>query len=464
MLNEFSYQLNEVIRMENSVSIPTVEIDTEAVLIHDLRVEDERTYEIVKRTSPLEAASTVIAMIRVGAEGLGAMGDFQQLDFVREQVSGLLAKTEHAIDRLADQLVAKADDKFDPAKPGSYSQQIGAEVDRARREVMDALAKATTQIREDEGRLRKDLEGALSPQAPESAARLALDAFAKMIDGVQRDFDPGNKDGHLGRLVQELDGYSASGGPFEIRLKDELRVFKGQLTEELRTLRDLVVREQALRTSKPSILGDEFEAAVEAALSAIARHTDGDWIEDVTKEVGEVTDARAGDFNYHLAEGHVVAVEARNRSGVVTLGGRTGVVEGLKRTKDNRKADFAIYCVASDESLPDQVGYMQRYGDDRIVCCFGTQGEILALAIKFARLCLVQRSAACSGVDEEQLRTVLGEIQRKVATLATVKRWCTNISESADKIRAHVGSVAAEASELTERALAELSAGKDVEQ
>jgi hypothetical protein len=450
--------------MGNSSVNQAIEIDGDAVLIHDLRVDDERAAEIVKRTNPLEAADTVVAMIRVGAEGLGAMGDFQHLDFVREQVSGLLAKTEHSIDRLADRLIEKADEKFDPAQPGSYSQQMGVEIDRARREVVDAVAKATTEIREDEGRLKKDLEGALSPQAPESATRLALDAFAKIIDGVQRDFDPGNKDGHLGRLVQELDGYSASGGPFEARLKDELRAFKGELTEELRTLRDLVVREQAVRTSKPSVLGDEFEAAVESALSAIARHTDGDWVENVTKAVGEATDARAGDFNYHLAEGYLLAIEARNRSGVVTLGGKTGMVEGLKRTKENRKADFAIYCVASDESLPEQVGYLQRYGDDRIVCCFGTHGEILGLAVKFARLCLMQRAAARDGVDHEQIRTVVEEVQRKVATLGTVKRWCTNISESADKIRAHVGSVAAEVSELAERALIELTAGNEGDQ
>jgi hypothetical protein len=446
--------------MEGSVASTAVEIVGESLLIHDLRVDDERATDLVRRTSPLEAVDTVVAMIRVGAEGLGAMGDFQHLDFVREQVSGLLAKTEHAIDRLADRLIAKADDKFDPARPGSYSQQMGAEVDRARREVMDAVDKAATQIRDDEGRLRKDLESTLSPHAPESATRLALDAIGGVIDGVQRDFDPANKDGHLGRLVNELDEDAASGGPFEARLKDELRIVKGELTEELRALRDLVVREQAVRMSKPSVIGDDFEAAVESGLSAVARHTDGDWVENVTKEIGEATDARAGDFNYHLAEGHLIAIEARNRSGTVTLGGRTGVVEGLKRTRDNRKADFAIYCVASDQSLPDQVGYLQRYSDDRIVCCFGSQGEILALAIKFARLCLMQRTSVSDGVDQEQIRSVVEEIQRKVATLGTVKRWCTNISESADKIRSHVGSVATEVSELAERALAELAAGQ----
>jgi hypothetical protein len=436
---------------------PEVLIEGETLLIRELAVEDERAISVVRRANPLDTARTVAIMVRVGAQGIEAMGDFQHLDFVREQVTGLLAKTEHAIDRLAERLVAQADDKFDPGKPGSYSHQIEEEVDRARREVIESVSKATNQIREDEERVRRDLESTLSPQAPHSATRVALDAISNVVENVQRDFDPANKDGHLGRLIQELDGYSGSGGPFEARLKDELHAMKGDLTEELRALRDLVVREQTIHQAKPSALGDDFEAAVESALGKVARHVDGDWVEDVTTTIGEATNARAGDFNYHLDEGGLVAIEARNRNGLITLGGRTGVLEGLKRTKENRKADLAIYCVAGEDSLPEQVGYLQRYGDDRIVCCFGEHGEILSLAVKFARLCLLQRAAAHDGVDRVVLKMAIEEIQRKIATLATVKRWCTNISESADKIRAHVSSVTADVAETTERALVQLA-------
>lgn len=62
------------------------------------------------------------------------------------------------------------------------------------------------------------------------------------------------------------------------------------------------------------------------------------------------------------------------------------------------------------------------------------------------------------GIDTEALRVAIKEIQRKVETLGTVERWCSNITESADKIRAQVASVMTEVSEIAERALASLVA------
>jgi hypothetical protein len=241
-----------------------------------------------------------------------------------------------------------------------------------------------------------------------------------------------------------------------MRLKAELKVARDEITEELRALRDLVVREQTVRVTKPAALGDDFEAAVEAALSQVARHGDGDWVENVSRAVGEATNAKAGDFDYHLDAGGVIAIEARNRQGTIGLGGKSGVLEELKKTKANRRADFAIYCVANEDALPDQVGYLQRY-DDRIVCCFGSHGEILALAVKFARLCMLYQRSLSDGADAEAARSAIEEIQRKVATLSTVKRWCSNITESADKIRAHVGTITIEVAELAERALVALA-------
>lgn len=84
-----------------------------------------------------------------------------------------------------------------------------------------------------------------------------------------------------------------------------------------------------LRVAKPRVIGDDFESAVEATLSELARHNDGDWIENVSRTVGEATNAKSGDFDYHLGEGPVIAIEARNRGAAVTLGGKTGVLEEL---------------------------------------------------------------------------------------------------------------------------------------
>jgi hypothetical protein len=68
---------------------------------------------------------------------------------------------------------------------------------------------------------------------------------------------------------------------------------------------------------------------------------------------------------------------------------------------------------------------------------------------------------ARDGAAAEAVQSAIEEMHRKVATLSTVKRWCSNITESADKIRAHVGSVTIEVAEIAERALAALSSESD---
>jgi hypothetical protein len=436
--------------------LPTIEITDDALVVRELIVEDERAVSLVRRAGGEMAVPTVVSMIRVGAEGLEAMSDVHHLDFVREQVNGLLVKTERVVDQLAERITRQADAKFDPTHPGSYSQQIAQEVDGARLEIAQAVREAVAQIKLDEDRLKKDLDGSLNPSVNGSTTQIAIQAMQSLLERVESGFDPTNKNGHAARLLGELDRYSGSGGPFEARLKAELKVARDEIGQELRALRDLVVREQTVRVTKPAVLGDDFEAAVDAALAQVARHGDGDWVENVSRAVGEATNAKAGDFDYHLGAGGLIAIEARNRQGTISLGGKAGVLEELKKTKANRRADFAIYCVAREESLPDQVGYLQRY-DDRIVCCFGSHGEILALAVKFARLCMLYQRNVSDGADAEAARSAIEEIQRKVATLSTVKRWCSNITESAEKIRAHVGTVTIEVAELAERALAALS-------
>ena len=440
----------------SAVANTRVEICGSVLLVSDLEVDDERAVSLARRAGPSGAVVALLSMIRVGAEGLEAMNDMNHIDFVREQINGLMNKTERAVELLGDRLVQQADAKFDPALPGSYSHQVAEAVNRARTEITNALRDSVTQIKDDEARLKKDLDGALNPSVSGSATQLAVEAIQSLLGKVEKDFDPANKNGHAAHLIAELDQYSASGGPFEARLKAELKVSRLEIVEELRALRDLVVREQTVLATKPASIGGEFEAAVEMALSQVARHGDGDWVQNVSREVGEATNAKSGDFDYHLGVGGTIAIEARNRQGRIGLGGSSGVLEELKRARANRKADFAIYCVASEDALPEQVGYMHRY-DDRIVCCFGSHGEILGLAVKFARLCLLYERKTSEGVDAEVLRSAIEEIQRKVATLRTVKRWCSNITESADKIRAQVGTVAIEVAEIVERALAALS-------
>ena len=131
-----------------TVHTPQVEVLPDCLLVTDLAITDERAIALVRRAGDEVAAAVLLNMISVGATGLEAMSDAQHLDFVREQVSGLMIKTERAVDRLGECLIRQADEKFDPAQSGSYSHQIASEVNRARVELTHVL---TASGRTDQG-------------------------------------------------------------------------------------------------------------------------------------------------------------------------------------------------------------------------------------------------------------------------------------------------------------------------
>ena len=215
-----------------TVHTPQVEVLPDCLLVTDLAITDERAIALVRRAGDEVAAAVLLSMISVGATGLEAMSDAQHLDFVREQVSGLMIKTERAVDRLGECLIRQADEKFDPTQSGSYSHQIASEVNRARVELTHALQQAVAQIREDEAKLRRELDGSLNPTVQGSCTQLAVQAIQEILAKVATDFDPANKNGHAARLATQLDAYAAAGGPFEARLKAELKLAQSEIVEE----------------------------------------------------------------------------------------------------------------------------------------------------------------------------------------------------------------------------------------
>ena len=62
-----------------------------------------------------------------------------------------------------------------------------------------------------------------------SCTQLAVQAIQEILAKVATDFDPANKNGHAARLASQLDAYAAVGGPFEARLKAELKLAQSEI-------------------------------------------------------------------------------------------------------------------------------------------------------------------------------------------------------------------------------------------
>ncbi len=128
-------------------------------------------------------------------------------------------------------------------------------------------------------------------------------------------FDEARSDSIPAVLKGELDAALGQDGRLSAMLREQLSLTNengplGQIHRTLVQLRDEFVRQGALEeiVEKTTAKGLDFEEVVARVLEATAANYTGDTVEDV-RNVG----SKAGDYLYHVAEGPVIAIEARNR-------------------------------------------------------------------------------------------------------------------------------------------------------
>ena len=150
---------------------------------------------------------------------------------------------------------------------------------------------------------------------------------------------------------------------------------------------------------------------------------------------GDSGRSKQGDFVVQLPDGSRFVVEAKKRSTRLSLRGDRGLLAVLQGSMVNRAASFAIAVAADSAAFAKEVGIFNDYDGDKVVCHFGTGGELLEVAYRWARTVLLAGARADEGVDTAVVGESLEEARRAVRELARIEAKAKAIARGADDIR-----------------------------
>ena len=115
----------------------------------------------------------------------------------------------------------------------------------------------------------------------------------------------------------------------------------------------------------------------------------------------------------------------------------------LKEAMDNRGAAYGVLVARSRALLPGSVGWFNEYDGDKLACAVedgdgnpAIGGEMIQTAYKWALARLADTGAPEAGeADAALMAAKAAEIGGHAAELASIRRECTNIDRSSDRIR-----------------------------
>ncbi len=337
---------------------------------------------------------------------------------------------------------------------------------------------------------RKHVIGQFSLSDPQSALSVFRDQLTKAngqlrdelskdVIRVQREFDLGNGDGALARLVMRVEeAQKKITGEFTLdntasalsRLKGEIVGLLEQLrdrnTEFQRDVKAAVESLRAVRgeRDKTTAGGQDFEVALGALLAAEASRL-GDQFEMVGNFPGEIPRCKKGDGLITLgaetaAAGRRIVIEAkREAKGVVKA------LEELAEARKNRRADIGIFAFAA--SSAEGIEPFSRHGDDLIVVWNPddpASNVYVKAAISVARALAVRRKIEqdSAKVDLSPVEAALDTLVKSAEAVQEISGWSAlasannkKILDKAEKMKSDLGAGA----ERLSACLARLRAG-----
>jgi hypothetical protein len=412
---------------------PSVHVEGETVVIDRLRVTDRSLAAFVEQRSEDERGELAERALRIGLLAIQDAGTSLDVEFVRREFDGLLARNENMNLRAADAL-----DQM-------LRQNFG----------------------DTDGRLPRTLEKFLGDRGQ-------LNHFVnELFDENKRDSAIGRMrallgtyfDGDASRLAQLLD---------PTRLGSPLHQFRSEMTQGFEKLNErLSAMEAAFATrgaerARSAAKGTDFEDLLEGMLND-AVHGTGDAVERTGVIAGDVMRSKKGDFLLTIdpqtcggADLRVV-VEAKDRG----LSWRQ-IREELEAAKQNRTAAVAVAVFTPAHAPSGVAPFDVRFG--HVLCVVDPEapdGATLCAAIRLARLyalaTLAEREvnvdparvlAAITAVKSE-----LDSIKAMKTQLTSVGRVAAEVSSSLDRMRDQVLARVAEAEAELRAGLIQAAAG-----
>ena len=384
-------------------------LDGEHIIVEHLIVVDPGLAGFVAERAPEDRPGLIERALRIGLLALRDAGVTVNVDAVRREFDGLLARTAQANERAATTL------------------------DQVLRQ----------NFADGDGRLPRTLESFLGDRG-------RLQAFVTdLFDESKRDSAIGRMkvllgsyfDGDASRLAQLLD---------PTRMNSPLHQFRTEVTEGFARLNERLVAIEAAATARASerakstAKGADFEDVLEAMLGDVARGP-GDMVERTGTATGDVMRSKKGDFVLTINPAHSagtdlrIVIEAKDRAKSVRE-----IREEIREAKINRGAAVGLVVFTPSHAPSGIAPFDLRAGD--VYCVIDPEAPDHATfeaAVRLARLlALVSTRERHTEVDAPAIAAALTGVREQLellkglkATLTSIGNHTRDVSTGLDKLR-----------------------------
>jgi hypothetical protein len=382
---------------------PAVDVDGDRIILERLVLTDAPLAAYLAEREADERPALVERALRIGLIALQDAGVTVNVDVVRREFEGLLARTTQANERAA------------------------ASVDQLLRQ----------NFADGDGRLPRTLEKFLGDRGQ-------LQAFVHDL------FDEGKRDSAIGRMKGLLGTYFDGDASRLALLLDPTRLgsplhqFRTEVTEHFGRLNERLVAIEAAATargaerSRSAAKGVDFEDLLEAMLGDIARST-GDLVDRTGTGTGDVMRSKKGDFVLTLNSQHTqgselrIVVEAKDRA----ISGRQ-MRDEIREARTNRGAAVGLVVFTPHHAPAGIAPFDVRAGD--VYCVVdpdAPEPATLEAAVRLARLhAILTLRENESEVDAEAVAAALAGVREQLDLVKGLKATLTSIGNSSKDVAA----------------------------
>jgi hypothetical protein len=378
-----------------------VQVDGDAIVIDNLRVEDRGLAAFVDSRAELGRPELAERALRIGLHALQDAGTTLDVNFVRREFDALLERNE------------------------SVNERAAKELDQVLR----------VNFGDREGRLPRTLEQFLGDRG--QITRLVSELF----DETKRDSAIGRLrtllgtyfDGDASRLAQLLDP-TRMGAPL-YQFRSEMNSAFEKLNERLTAI-EAASTARAAERAKSSAKGLDFEDALEEMLGDAVRGT-GDTVERCGVTTGDVIRSKKGDFLLTVdpqwcGGGELrVVIEAKNRSK-----SWREMRDELTEAKRNRGAAVALAIFTPEHAPAGVAPFDVRHG--HVFAVIDPQSPdtaTLTAAVRLARLhALASMTDQTGEIDMRRLSQSLASMKTELEAVRGLKTQLTSIRNAAGDV------------------------------
>lgn len=376
---------------------PVIRVDGERILIERLALADPSLAGFVSERPADDRPALLERALRIGLLALQDTGVTVNVDAVRREFEGLLARTAQANDKAA------------------------AALDQMLRQ----------NFADGDGRLPRTLETFLGDRG-------RLQSFVSDL------FDESKRDSAIGRMRQLLGTYfdgDASRLALLLdptRLNSPLHQFRAELADEFKKLNDRLVAieaaagARAVERARSAAKGADFEDLLEDMLGSIARGP-GDLLERTGAATGDVIRSKKGDFVLTVNPVHAagadlrVVIEAKDRAISVRE-----IREEIRSAKINRGAAVGVVVFSPAHAPAGIAPFDLRAGD--VYCVVDPDAPdpaTLEAAIRLARLlALATTRDRQVAIDAPAIKIALDGVREQLELIKGLKATLTSIGTS----------------------------------